>query len=141
MKASYTIEPLTMKDYPEVYQLWSETEGVGVGPTDSEARVAFYLERNPGMSFVARSDGKVIGAVLGGHDGRRGYLHHLAVRPDWRGMGIGRALVEHCLEKLRQVRIARCNLFVYTHNLSGRAFWEHLGWKERVDLVVMSHDV
>lgn len=141
MKQRYTIEPFTIKDYPEVFGLWSETEGIGLGPADSEARIAAYLERNPGLSFLARGDGKVVGALLCGHDGRRGYLHHLAIRPEWRRMGIGQSLVEHCLEGLRQVGIEKCHLFVFAHNLPGKAFWEHLGWKERVDLVVMSHDV
>jgi N-acetylglutamate synthase len=135
---SVVIARMTMLDYPEVIQLWGQTPGIGLSQADEPERIAAYLERNPGMSFTARKEGELVGAALAGHDGRRGYLHHLAVRTDRRGQGIGRALVEHCLESLRQAGIDKCHLFVFHSNQEGIAFWKYLGWKERVEIVLMS---
>ena len=78
-----------MTDYTPVIALWELSDGVGLSSADSPEAIQFYLERNPGMSFVAKQDGMVVGAVLSGHDGRRGYIHHLAVHPDYRRQGIG----------------------------------------------------
>jgi putative acetyltransferase len=141
MNVDFNIRAFSLDDYDEVIHLWENTEGVGLSAADSAERIAIYLQRNPGLSFVARAGGRLIGAVLCGHDGRRGYLHHLAVLPDWRGKGVGKALVAGCLEALRDAGIDKCHLFVYEGNHAGRSFWEHEGWKERVDLVLMSRDI
>jgi putative acetyltransferase len=93
------------------------------------------------MSFVAREEGILIGAVLAGHDGRRGYLHHLVVRADRRGLGIGRMLAEHSLAALRTVGIDKCHLFVFRANTDGMEFWRKVGWKERGELILMSKNV
>lgn len=130
----------TMNDYGEAIALWKSTEGMGLSAADGPVRIATYLARNPGTSFVARIDDELIGTVLAGHDGRRGYLHHLAVRPEWRGQGIGRTLVRHCLAALRVQGIDKCHLFVIKDNLAGLDFWRKNGWVERVDLVVMSSE-
>lgn len=135
---SVEIARMTMLDYPEVIQLWGQTEGIGLSQADEPERIAAYLERNPGMSFTARDEKKLVGAALAGHDGRRGYLHHLAVQADRRGQGIGRALVERCLESLRLAGIEKCHLFVFHDNQEGIAFWRTIGWKERVEIVLMS---
>jgi N-acetylglutamate synthase len=132
---------LTMADYAETIRFWRETEGMGLSKADEPERIAAYLERNPGMSFTARDGNELVGAVLAGHDGRRGYLHHLAVRPDHRGRGIGKGLVERCLESLRMAGIDKCHLFVYHDNLEGIAFWRKTGWVERVELVLMSRNI
>jgi ribosomal protein S18 acetylase RimI-like enzyme len=130
---------MTIADYAEVYDLWAATEGVGLSSADAPEAIAAYLARNPGMSFVAReASGALVGAVLCGHDGRRGFLHHLAVRPECRGQGAGRALVERCLAALSAEGIEKCHIFVYRGNQAGRAFWEKLGWDERTTLVIMS---
>lgn len=136
----YSIEPFTMQDYAPVFALWRETEGVGLSSADEPEQIAAYLARNPGMSFVARCGGEVVGAVLCGHDGRRGLLHHLAVRSDCRRQGIGAMLVERCLEALHSQGIDKCHLFVFRSNQSGIAFWRSQGWEERLTLVLMSHD-
>src|SRR5580692_3692620 len=96
-----TIEPMTIADFDDVTALWQKTEGVGLNESDTREAIAIFLERNPGLSLIAR-DGrrKIIGAVLCGHDGRRGYLHHLAVASEHRRQGIGKTLVEACLSKL-----------------------------------------
>ena len=89
-------------------------------------------------SFVARDDGRLIAAVLCGHDGRRGYVTHLAVDPEARGRGVGRELVERCLAALRRDRIEKCHLFVFADNADARSFWRGVGWTERGELAVFS---
>jgi ribosomal protein S18 acetylase RimI-like enzyme len=102
---------------------------------------ASYLERNPGMSFVARHGTEPVGAVLCGHDGRRGYLHHLAVAPPHRKHGLGRRLVAACLAELKRLRIRKCNIFLFADNAAGGRFWRRRGWVKRADLLVMQKDV
>jgi ribosomal protein S18 acetylase RimI-like enzyme len=131
------IAPLTPADYDEVMALWRATEGLTLRDADSREAIAGYLERNPALSFVAR-DGGVVGAVLGGHDGRRGYLYHLAVAPSHRGRGLGRALAERVMAGLATRGIAKCHILVHADNAAGRAFWARAGWAERTGLVLMS---
>ena len=136
-----SIHPFTLEDYPEAFALWQATPGVGLSAVDERAPIAAYLEHNPGLSFVARAGGRLVGAALCGTDGRRGYLHHLAVRIDRRGQGIGTRLVEHCLAALGQAGIDKCHLFVFQSNSGGLAFWRRGGWKDRDELVLMSKNV
>src|SRR5438034_8157863 len=96
-----------------VLALWSETEGVGLNESDTPERLILYLNRNPGLSLVACDDRRIVGAVLCGHDGRRGYLHHLVVAPDCRQRGLGRQLVAKCLASLQAIGIPKCNIFLY----------------------------
>jgi N-acetylglutamate synthase len=141
MSPSFAMTEFTMSDYAEVIELWRAAEGVGLSAADEPERIASYLARNPGMSFVARANGKVVGAVICGHDGRRGLLHHLAVQKELRGQGIGAALVDQALAGLKAAGIDKCHLFVFRDNQAGRDFWAHKQWKERSDLVVMSINV
>lgn len=143
MKANTTISiaPMTPTDYDAVYALWKAMPGIGLSTADNREAISRYLERNPGMSFVARDGSKLVGAVLCGHDGRRGYLHHLAVDPDYRRQGIGQRLVDACLQALKATGINKCHIFVYGDNVSGQAFWEAISWRERPELVLMSRDI
>ena len=135
------LHTMSMADYDEALALWQATEGLGLSAADSREAITRYLARNPGMSFVARADGgELVGAVLCGHDGRRGYLHHLVVRPDYRGHGLGRDLAEHCLAALRAEGIDKCHLFVKRSNIAGQTFWQRTGWTER-SLILMSKDI
>ncbi len=136
-----TIEPMTGSDYDEAYALWQETEGMGLSSADSPSAIAAYLLRNPGLSLVARINGVWIGTVLCGHEGRRGFLHHLAVARGRRGQGIGKGLVDRCLSALAAAGIQKCHIFLHVDNRAGEAFWRHTGWKERTELKMMSHDV
>jgi N-acetylglutamate synthase len=138
----YSIEAMTLKDFDEVTALWRRSEGVGLNEGDGRAGIAIYLERNPGLSLVAR-DGrqKIIGAVLCGHDGRRGCLYHLAIAAEHRRQGIGKSLVEACLSKLGALGIQKCNIFLYADNIAGRVFWERHGWVERLDLRLMQKPI
>jgi len=125
-------------DLAEVIQFWQGMEGIGLSESDSYSALSFFLQRNPGLSWVTRNrDRELIGAVLCGHDGRRGYLHHLAVARDYRRKGIGRALVERCLSSLRELKILKCNAFLLSLNPEGQEFWKAMGWKEREDLILM----
>lgn len=135
-------DPVTFRvfrsgDYDEVIRLWKRTEGVGLNESDTLPAIASFLRRNPGLSFVAVQQGKIVGAVLCGHDGRRGYLHHLAVAKRYRKQGVGLRLVETCLAKLRKADIHKCNIFVYAGHTAGMSFWKCNGWKLRTDLRVM----
>jgi ribosomal protein S18 acetylase RimI-like enzyme len=133
----FEIRAMQIADFTEVEQLWRKTEGIGLTESDTRSNIALYLERNPGMSFIARQNRKLAGAVLCGHDGRRGYLHHLAVARDHRGRGIGKSLLNHCITQLARIGILKCNIFVYANNAQGEAFWIHHGWEKRSDLCMM----
>ena len=125
------IRPFVAADYHRARALWERTEGMGLNESDTEACVESFLRRNPGLSAIATTaDDELVGAVLCGHDGRRGYLHHLAVAPAYRGQGIGKALVEFCFARLAAAGIPRCNVFVYEDNGDGTKFWLHNGWNE-----------
>ena len=118
--------------------LWRSCEGIGLSESDTREAIAAYLARNPGLSLVTTdTDGVIVGAVLGGHDGRRGYLHHLAVVPAHRGRGLGRTLVDETLARLCRLGIQKCNIFLYADNAAGRAFWRRAGWSAREDLVIV----
>jgi putative acetyltransferase len=133
----YAIRVLTIADFDAVLRLWQDTEGIGLNESDDRCRMRSYLRRNPGMSFVAQRGGEIVGAVLCGHDGRRGYLHHLAVRKAHRKKGLGKRLVDACLAKLRRLKIQKCNIFLFADNAAGEKFWKHNGWLQRADLLMM----
>jgi N-acetylglutamate synthase len=133
------IFPFSPSDYDEVMALWQATQGLTLREADSRDAVTSYLGRNPGLSFVARDGGRVVGAVLGGTDGRRGYLQHLAVAPTHRRQGLGRSLADRVLEGLGTLGIAKCHLFVRREHAEAREFWERSGWIVRDDVTLMSH--
>lgn len=132
------IRELAILDYDAVMTLWRETPGVGLSAADNREAIAAYLLRNPGLSFAAWDGPRLVGAVLCGHDGRRGYLHHLAVAPAYRRQHLGFELAERCLHCLRRCGIEKCHLFVYRNNLDAQLFWKSSGWAERPDLTLMS---
>ncbi len=138
---SISIREMTIEDYDAAYALWQACEGIGLSSADSREGIARLLERNPGLSSLAEEAGRLAGAVLGSTDGRRGYLHHLAVDVHFRRRGIGRALVERSLDCLRREGIQKCHIFVYHANLSGIKFWEEIGYQARKDLILMSREI
>jgi N-acetylglutamate synthase len=138
MNMKFRIRKMTVRDYNSVLSLWQGMPGIGLDDDcDSRSGVARYLKRNPGLSFVACCGAEIVGAVLSGHDGRRGYLHHLAVAPAHRRLGIGKALVARCLKALAASRIPKCNIFLLQSNFKGRAFWLHNDWNLRNNLRVL----
>ena len=133
---SITFACMSPDDYDAVRALWERTEGVGLNEGDTREGVTAFLERNQELSMVARAQDRLVGAVLCGHDGRRGYLHHLAVDATHRCQGIGTALVDRCLAGLRAAGITKCNIFLYRDNDDGALFWQRSGWDDRADLQV-----
>jgi len=129
--------PMTIADYEAVLALWRVTEGVGLGESDGRDAIALFLARNPGLSRVTLDGAQIVGAVLCGHDGRRGYLHHLAVARTHRKLGLGKTLVDLCLADLAGLGIPKCNLFLFADHSAGAAFWKHNGWIVRPDLLVL----
>lgn len=119
---------MLLDDYDSVYRLWSMAEGMSLGEEDSREGIALYLRRNPKSCFVALDGTEIIGAVLSGHEGRRGILRHLVVRPEYRKKGIAAALVRACFEALAADGIRKCNVFVMDDNGAGLKFWEHIGF-------------
>jgi N-acetylglutamate synthase len=132
------IRDMTRQDYEPVIGLWCRCAGVVLSSADRPDAIGRYLDRNPGLSLVAEESGRVIAALLCGHDGRRGYLHHLAVESEYRGRGVGRGLVERATGRLRRAGIAKCHIFVLRDNPAGRSFWTHLGWVVREDIGIVS---
>ena len=133
---------MRIEHYDEVCRLWADCKGIGLdAEVDTREHTQMYLLRNPGLSFVALEGGKVVAAVLCGHDGRRGYMHHLAVAEQYRGKGIGKTLVEKAVAKLQQLGIRKCNSFVFSDNEQGQAFWKCVGFSPRGDLKVASKEL
>ena len=129
------VRPMTLADHDAVSGLLRATEGVVLRSADSRAATARYLERNPGLSFVCWDADTLVGCVFAGHDGRRGYLQHLAVHPGYRRRGIGSALVARCVAALESVGIEKIHLDVLAGNASAAAFWSARGWTRRDDIV------
>lgn len=128
------IRVMTVADYDAVYALWLYCKGMGLNDVDdSREGIARYLVRNPDTCFVAE-DGGVVGVILAGHDGRRGYIYHTAVHSDARGQGIGSALVQRALAALKDCGISKVALVAFSRNEGGNAFWEKQGFKLRGDL-------
>lgn len=120
-------------DYDAVHQLWSAVEGLALGEEDSRDGIALYLRRNPTSCFVALDGAEIIGAVLCGHEGRRGILRHLAVKQSYRKRGIALALIRACLDALAAEGIKKCNIFVMDYNAAGLQFWKHIGFHQLED--------
>lgn len=134
---------LTIPDYHDAINLWKSCPGVAIRDADSRENIKRYLNRNQGLSFkaVKNKDKQLVGTILCGHDGRRGYIHHLAVSSNCRNQGIGRKLVETSLYGLKKQGIEKCHLFVFVENIEAKKFWEELGWKVREEINMMSLNI
>jgi len=130
----HTLRAMTIDDYDAVVDLMKQTPGVSFRDADSRESTSRYLQRNLGLSFVCEIDSQLVGCIMSGHDGRRGYLQHLIVRPTHRRKGIAKALVESCLVELEDLGILKSHIDVMKGNLSGPAFWDSQGWKLRFDI-------
>ena len=130
--------PMTIEDYSEVLALWREVEHMGLhDDADSREGIGRFLDRNPGMSFVAVARGRIVGAALGGHDGRRGSITHLAVAKDFRRRGVGRRIVDACVKAFREAGLHGCICMAYVENELGRTFWKDLEWREIPHVVLL----
>ena len=126
---------MTIEDYEGVYALWKKIKGFGIRTIDdSKEGVARFLKRNPTTSVVAEKDGRIVGSILCGHDGRRGCLYHVCVDEDYRRHGIGKRMVVFAMKALKEEKINKVSLIAFTENDIGNAFWNTIGWTERLDL-------
>lgn len=126
---------MTIDDYDQVYALWKQIHGFGIRSVDdSREGIDRFLKRNPTTSVVAVDDDKIVGAILCGHDGRRGCLYHVCVDENYRMRGIGKSMVVFAMEALKKEKINKVSLIAFTKNDIGNAFWNEIGWTKRMDL-------
>jgi ribosomal protein S18 acetylase RimI-like enzyme len=131
----------SVSDYDAALELWQRVEGLEIAEGDDRESVAHFLARNPGLSRVASDGSAIVGVALCGHDGRRGYIYHLAVDPVYREGGLGKRLLDECLAGLRRVGLKRALILVASDNVRGRKFWERCGWEEVPGPIVMGIDL
>ena len=131
----FVVREFVAGDIDGALRLWRRTEGVGLSDADRPDRLREFLSRNAGLSRVAVSGDNLIGTILCGTDGRRGYIHHLAVAAESRREGVGRSLVEDALSALHRISIHKCHAFVFQSNPFGELFWERSGWQRRDELM------
>lgn len=133
--STYTIRTMTIEDYEEVYALWQSIHGFGVRSLDdSKEGIERFLKRNPTTSVVAMEDGKIVGAILCGHDGRRGCFYHVCVQEKYRQRGIGKDMAVTCMKALQEEKINKVCLIAFKKNEVGNVFWKSVGWTFREDL-------
>lgn len=135
MNPCITTRVMTIADYERVIGLMHATPGVSIRDTDSREATERYLTRNPELSFVAERNEQLIGCVMCGHDGRRGYLQHLIVLPEYRRQGVANTLVECCLARLEQLDIHKTHIDVFRTNELAQRYWESQGWQLRTDIL------
>jgi len=129
---------MQISDYDSVITLWRDCEGVSLRDADSPEGIEKYLQRNPALSFVALEGSAIVGTIMAGHDGKRGYIQHLAVADAVRQQGIASSLVALCLEALKLQGIEKSHVHVLDDNESGRKFWSARGWFHRAEIVMYS---
>ena len=131
-----------IEDYDSAVELWQRLEGLDVAEGDDRKTIRGFLGRNPGLSRVATNESKnIIGAVLCGHDGRRGYIYHLAVDPAYQGRGLARRLIEECVAGLKRAGLQRANILVAKDNPGGLEFWRRCGWEDLDGAAPMGRDL
>lgn len=134
------IREMTIEDYEEVYSMWLTTSRRALSKADEKPQMDMYLKHNKGMSQVAVVDGKIVGTVLAGHDGRRGFIHHMAVLPEYRRKHIGHSLAQKAIEKISEQGIDKTHIFCYQNNETGQNFWRDFGFEKRDDVFVYSFE-
>ena len=131
----------SISDYNAALELWQRVEGLEIAEGDDRESIAYFLARNPGLSRVATDGTAIVGVALCGHDGRRGYIYHLAVDPAYQSRGLGKCLMDESLDGLRQVGLKRALILVANDNPRGRKFWSRHGWEEVPGPIVMGIDL
>ncbi|TVP42656.1 MAG: GNAT family N-acetyltransferase, partial [Halomonas sp.] len=129
---------MTINDYDAAIALWGESEGVRLRDADSREGIEKYLQRNPSLSFLAEVEGKLVGTIMAGHDGKRGYIQHLSVASAHRRAGIATKLVSFCLEALKNEGILKSHLMILPENKAAQKFWANQGWAYRSDILLYS---
>ena len=141
MSGDVKTREFSITDYDAALELWQRVEGLEIAEGDDRESVVHFLARNPGLSRVATDGSAIVGVVLCGHDGRRGYIYHLAVDPAHQARGLGKRLTDECLEGLRRAGLKRALILVANDNPRGRKFWRRHGWEEVPGPIVMGIDV
>src|SRR5262245_24775497 len=131
----------SIDDYDAALELWQRVEGLEVAEGDDREGVTQFVARNPGLSRVAIDESTLVGVVMCGHDGRRGHIYHLAVDPDYRRYGLGKRLVQECLDGLRRVGVIRAIILVADNNPGGAEFWKRAGWEDIPGAMAIGLDV
>lgn len=125
------IRLMTIDDYDEVFGLWINTKGIGLRSSDDSIEgITHFLERNPNTSYVSVVDNKIVGAILCGNDGRRGYIYHTVVEEKYRKQGIATELIDAAVKALKAEGITRVCLNVLETNEHGKQFWNKRGWNK-----------
>jgi N-acetylglutamate synthase len=137
----YSICPMEINHYEQAIKLWQLLPGMGLSDADSKDYINEFLQNNPTTCFIAKKGENVIGTILGGSDSRRGYIYHLAVDASMQEKGIGKNLVDTCLDQFKKNGIKKCHILVISDNESGITFWEHIGWHVREDVILMSKEL
>lgn len=133
---------MNISDYEKVYAIWISCKGMGLNNLDdSREGIERFLLRNPETCFVAEADETVVGVIMSGHDGRRGYIYHTAVLPKYRNRGIAARLVENAMSAMKNAGINKVALVVFDRNEGGNAFWEKMGFAVREDLVYRNKSI
>lgn len=136
------IRKMKLSDYKTVYALWLSCKGMGLNDVDDSGNgVEKFLKRNPETCFVAEINNKLVGVIMAGNDGRRGYIYHTAVHPDFRNQGVATMLVETVMKALKECGINKVALVVFERNKDGNKFWEKLGFTVRSDLVYRNRSI
>ena len=130
-----------LSDFEQALELWRSLPGMGLSSADEKDNIRDFLQKNPSTCFVALKDGNLIGTILGGSDGRRGYIYHLAVQQSEQNKGLGKKLMDLCLNEFKKSGIQKCHIFVISDNAEGIAFWKKVGWQLRDDILVMSKEI
>jgi len=140
-KSEFSLSEMSVSDYDQIYDLWKNSDGIGINDVDTKERLEIFIKKNPNLCYITKKDEKVIGTILCGCDGRRGYIYHAAVNQEYRGHGIGRIMVEIALFNLKELGIRKCHLFTFKDNETGKIFWTTLGWQKRDDLLIFSKEL
>ncbi len=132
---SINIRAMEPEDYDKVYDLWLSITGFGIRTIDdSREGVERFLRRNPATSVVAEQNGRIVGAIMCGHDGRTACFYHVCVAKDYRKHGVGYRMVRYAVKALQREGISRITLIAFKNNQVGNAFWQGLGWVRREDV-------
>jgi ribosomal protein S18 acetylase RimI-like enzyme len=141
MGETISTRAFSIDDYDGAVELWQRVEGVEIAEGDDRESVAQFLARNPGLSRVATDGSRTVGVALCGHDGRRGHIYHLAVDPAYQRRGVGKRLLDECLEGLRRTGVKRAIIMVADDNPRGRGFWRRCGWEDIPGAISMGIDL
>jgi ribosomal protein S18 acetylase RimI-like enzyme len=141
MTAAVITREFVLDDYDGALALWADEEGIEICEGDSREEIADYLKRNPGLSRVAEADGEIVGVALCSHDGRRGWIYHLAVAKPYRRRKVGKLLLDACLERLRAVGLKRAIILVAGDNPAGHQFWLNNGWEDIDGAIAMTKEL